>query len=51
MEKPKDIEITEISESSDSFYVTPFKGHISGNVEIERTEEMVIPLDKLGPQN
>lgn len=28
IEKPKDIEITEIKESSDSFFLTPFKGHI-----------------------
>ena len=51
LEKPKNIEITEIQESSDSFYVTPFKGFLAGKVKVERTEEQVIPVHKLGPQN
>jgi hypothetical protein len=49
--KPKDIEITEIEDVSDSFFLTPSKGHISGNVKIERVQEPVIPVEKLGPTN
>lgn len=47
----KDIEITEVEESSDSFFVTPFKGHLEGEFKIERVNESVIPVHKLGPQN
>jgi len=36
IEKPKDIEITEIKESSDSFFLTSFKGAITGQVKVER---------------
>lgn len=31
--------------------MSPFKGHVGGDAHIERVEESVIPLDKLGPQN
>lgn len=51
IEKPKDIEITEIKESSDSFFLTPFKGHIEGKVKVERVQQNVIPLHKLGQDN
>ena len=30
LDKPKDIEITEVKETSDSFYLSSFKGHIEG---------------------
>jgi hypothetical protein len=51
IEKPKDIEITEIHESSDSFFLSSFKGHLEGEVKVERVNESVIPLEKLGPNN
>lgn len=51
MEVSDKIEITQINESSDSFFVTPFKGLVGGNFKIERVEESVIPVHKLGPEN
>lgn len=49
MTGPKDIEISEIEESSDCFFISPFKGLIEGEVKIERTTDNVIPVHKLGP--
>ena len=51
LEKPKDIEITEVKELSDSFFLSPFKGYIEGKPKIEKVKEQVIPLEKLGPTN
>ena len=51
LDKPKDIEITEVKETSDSFYLSSFKGHIEGQANVEKVKEQVIPLEKLGPTN
>ncbi len=40
-----------MKESSDSFFLSSFKGAVSGQVKVERVVEGVIPLAKLGPDN
>jgi hypothetical protein len=42
LKKPTDIHLTELEEVSDSFFVTPSKGTLSGEV---------IPAHKLGAHN
>jgi hypothetical protein len=51
LDKPKDIEITEVKEVSDSFFLSTFKGYLEGAVKVEKVKEAVIPLEKLGPTN
>jgi hypothetical protein len=52
LKKPTDIHLTELEEVSDSFFVTPSKGTLSGaNIKIERVKEEVIPAHKLGAHN
>jgi type 2A phosphatase activator TIP41 len=53
LKKPTDIELTELEEVSDSFFVTPTKGTVSGStsIKVERVKEDVIPLHKLGANN
>lgn len=52
LKKPVDIELTELEEVSDSFFVTPFKGMVtSSHAKAQRVKEDVIPLHKLGAHN